>query len=503
MDDVRAQRIEELKSRYFDRLNLPSNLTSERLTIRQNLDRLHSLVEPPRIPRVSQGTGPIVVQDDRAQEELGRFRDHDLDRKSITADMDVIRFYRDLGQEPPSFVEAGPRKELYFDPKEVRVGILTAGGIAPGLNTVVESIVDRHCETYGLRSGPHGRGLILGFQDGFKGLENDCCEELNPDKVQGWCRLGASRLGVGRGSKDVDRWLEKVKTHDLDILYVIGGNGSLTGAWHLAQRALTQGINLAVGVVPKTMDNDILWIWQSFGFASAFEKATEVIQVLHTEAESNRRVGVIQFFGADSGHVAANAALGSGEVDAVLIPEQEFEVAELCNHIKQRVDRNKHAIVVMAEGARGIEHVGGKWVRWKAENRQQRDRNYESLKTALGQALKAAHLDHEVFGNQPQHFIRSVVPNSSDQVYCRRLADMVVDSCLAGYTGFMISSWLTEYVLVPLQFPARGGLTKDGAKTFPTGGIFWRTVTRSTGQPSFLTDEVKKRLLAGEIADSE
>jgi 6-phosphofructokinase 1 len=102
-----------------------------------------------------------------------------------------------------------------------------------------------------------------------------------------------------------------------DILYVIGGDGSLKTAHEIAVRNPTRSV---VGL-PKTMDNDVLWVWQSFGFDTAVEQATRVINTLHSEAEATRRICVVELFGAESGFVAANAVLGSGHVDAVLIPE--------------------------------------------------------------------------------------------------------------------------------------------------------------------------------------
>lgn len=264
------------KKKYFKRMQLPTNLTSERVTIVENLCKLHNLVEPRMIHR-AKSSPPVKVQEDEQQAILGRFRYSNQDRKYITADMDIIRFYTEkLQEEPPSFVEAGPRKSLYYDPSTVRVAVLTSGGIAPGLNTVIESIVERHVGVYGLKLGPLERGRILGFQDGFIGLEEDRYEELNPEKVRGWCRFGASKLGVGRGGQDINKWLQTVKKHDIDILYVIGGNGSLTGAWELGKAAEQGELNLSIAVVPKTMDNDILWVWQSFGFVTAFDRATEI-----------------------------------------------------------------------------------------------------------------------------------------------------------------------------------------------------------------------------------
>lgn len=501
--------IREFQNQYYDRMRMTSkkristNVTSERRIMVDRLDTMIKLVEPERIFRFrSKSNRPIVKQDPRVQETLGRFRYHETDRKCVTDDMDIIQFYsKILNTNPPSFVEAGPRELLFHDPLEVRVGLLTSGGIAPGLNTVIEAIVDRHCEIHAMHAPPsHKRSAVIGFLDGFIGLTDNLAQPLHPGDVEGWCRFGGSKLGVGRTYPNLDRWMEVLQQNQIDILYVIGGNGSLTAAHDIAQLALKRKLNMSVAVIPKTMDNDVLWIWQSFGFVTAVEKATEIINILHTEAESNRRVCVIQLFGAKSGHVAANASLASGEVDAVLIPEEPFEPRLISKHVAQRVNDKKHAVVVMAEGAQAIYRRAGKWYIWAADTREQRDKNFWLLQKALTDGLKGRNLTrYTVFGNQPQHTIRSVVANSHDQVYCRRLADMAVDSCLGGYTDFMISSWLTEYVIVPLVFPAKGGLTQQGYKTFPIGGIFWRTVLRSTGQPPFISPDARKAIDNGQV----
>jgi len=263
-DTERAEKCEQFKKKYFERMALPTNLTSERMISIENLCKLHELVNPQMIPR-ARSSQLVKVLPDEGQTILGRFRHPEFDRKCITDDMDIIRFYKeDLGEEPPSFVEAGPRKNLYYEPETVRVAILTSGGIAPGLNTVIESIVKRHVEVYGLRLGPLVPGRILGFYDGFIGLWENSYEQLNPEKVNGWCRFGGSKLGVGRDERrDVSKWLDVLKMNDIDILYVIGCNGSLTAAWELAKAAEREELNLSIGVVPKTMDNDVLWVWSS------------------------------------------------------------------------------------------------------------------------------------------------------------------------------------------------------------------------------------------------
>jgi 6-phosphofructokinase 1 len=481
MDDLeRRAKCNDMQSRYKNRVKTSVSPIGERMSIIEHLADLHLLVQPEQIIRPTKAW----IQSDDRQDTLGRFRDPAVDRKSITTDLDLIQFFRnELQEDPPSFIEAGPRRELYFDPTSVKVGILTSGGIAPGLNTVVEAIVENHVSSYGLRLAPLDQGKILGFRHGLLGLETDDCTELSPHSVAGWFRSGASKLGVGRGSTDVNEWIRTLRKHSIDILYIVGGNGSLTAGRKLADAIKSQGLSISVAVIPKTMDNDILWVWQSFGFASAFDKATEIINILHTEAESTARVCVVQLFGAKSGHVAANAALASGEVDAVLIPEVNVKTDLLTEFVKNRVARNGHALVVMAEAATIIGETGDKW---PVQTREQREENFLKVQSVLSKGLEDAGLGaNRVFLNQPQHLIRSVAPNAHDQVFCRRLGDLVVDNTLGGYTNFMISSWLNHYCLVPLVFSAKEGLTPGGYKTFPGGGVFWRTVRRSTGQPSF------------------
>jgi len=274
------------------------------------------------------------------------------------------------------------------------------------------------------------------------------------------------------------------------------------------------------------MDNDILWMWQSFGFLSAVEKAREIIEHLGTEVRSNPRLCVLQLFGSDSGFVVSHAVLASptGLCDAALIPEVDFSMEGLARWMKKQMhDRYKripHGLIVMAETAIPTDAL--KYVDFKPEdaevfdvgltqNEKDNIRKYvtlrdckwhiegqtsDDLRTAglkivskglpmllprvdamLGDAVMPDWNSMRVFTNEPRHILRAIRPSCSDVIIGHRLGTLAVDNAIAGYSDFMISQWLTEYVLIPLQ------LVVLGRKRIPPKGIFWTSVRAKTGQP--------------------
>lgn len=424
-------------------------------------------------------------QNPRSENEIGIYRSPES-RRLATADVDILRLFEQAGSPPPSFPEAGPRKELCFDPHRVKAAVVTTGGLAPGLNSVVHSIVDRHFNTYELNETLGG--AVYGIYDGFRGLR-DCASNsttLNPKVTLDWLRQGGSNLGSIRfrdpqGEKHlVDEIAKSITQMAIDILYVIGGDGSQLIAHKVAQAVPS----ISVLGVPKTMDNDVLWVRESFGFDTTVEQATHAINALHFEAQSTRRVGLLQFFGAESGFVAANAALASGQVDLVLIPEAFNNLSDeqlqhywkmLLGHLDDRVKRQAHmphAIVVVAEG------VETALVQQKSRKLGRKGDFLELLKQDIaGKVRDRRGRCLEIFVNEPRHYIRSGAANAHDQIFCERLGALAVDNGLAGYTNCMVSHWLTEYVLVPLE------LVVQGQKSIQTSGMFWRQVETSTGQP--------------------
>ncbi len=431
------------------------------------------------------------------EEILGRFCDPAA-RMVMTANLAQLKAFEEKEGAIPSFLEAGPRKTLRHCPDQTCVAIVTTGGLCPGLHRVIHSIVTRH--------HLYGTDIIYGVYDSFKGLVNleNNRIELSPTITEEWSDTGGSRLGNvryypnnKRDDNEIDDMVavisKELKYFDIDILYVIGGDGSLKVAHKIAVANPDRSI---VGI-PKTMDNDILWVWQSFGFRTAVEEATRVINTLHVEAASTRRICLIELFGAESGFVAANATLASGHVDLVLIPEvfSRMELPEIQEYLDNCIEHinksrkgivkgneraleashNLHALVVVAEGVGTVLEEKGYQVDGKPIKR---DEFIDHLKNLI--ELKARDVDEtpvQVFINQPRHNIRAVPANPHDQIYCERLGVLAVDNALAGYTDFMISQWLTEYVLVPLE------LVEKGQRGISLQGMFWRQVIYSTRQP--------------------
>ena len=473
-----------------NRIRDTAHITSERFILEHLLTEKKALA-----------TNVLMIESDKKpifncvpEEKLGLFRPETA-RKAATADTERLKAFRDAGLPEPSFFEAGPRVQLRHDPRCVRAAIVTTGGLAPGLNCVIHSIVKRHCKVYSIDKDI---GSIFGVYDSFRGLCTPplLLEELDPETTENWIDQGGSQLGSVRhyhGDPDDKDALPKMAEliarnltlKGIDILYVIGGDGSLKTAHYISQ----QCPKISIVGIPKTMDNDILWVWQSFGFDTAVEQASRVINVLHSEADSTRRICVIELFGAESGFVAANAALASGHVDAVLIPEvfkalteQETEpyLDSIINHIANRIIANRrnnpHAVIVLAEGVATV--LKEKSLSYKGRPVEKREDFLDMFAGAIHRSVQDARGEYvPVFTNEPRHHIRAVPANAHDQIYCERLGALAVDNALAGYRDFMVSQWLTEFVLVPLS------LVEEGKKCIPIHGMFWKQVVCSTGQP--------------------
>lgn len=470
------------------------NVATERVIIIGTLERLNTNVDQYR---------PIGIKNPLDQKRIGLFRPFNR-RKCVTVDMEIIEyFHKELKSLPPSFLEAGPREFLYFNPEKVRIGIVTPGGIAPGLNTVIHCIVNMH-QLYGMKKEAYG------FLGGFRGLAERRYEKLIAANTKSWIHKGGTVLSTSREKQEISQMVESLMALGINILYVVGGDGSLTCAHLISEEIVNKNISvrnrkIVVAGIPKTMDNDILWVWHSFGFDTAVEEATRAINVIHDDAKSTERICIMQLFGRDAGFVAAHAALASGQVDAVLVPEVEFRIEPLLDYIQEKIEDKNYALVVVAEGAGPNEYTDD-YIHNLLRN-EGYDKSDPSYRThpRVNEALAEGKLiflrdkfkeqfknfrsgRHSVFVSQPRHLIRAVPANSVDQIYCQRLADLAVHNALAGFTGFMISQWLTEYVLVPLRLVAEQMDPKNGkrlTKKIPPGGIFWTTVISATGQHSF------------------
>jgi 6-phosphofructokinase 1 len=392
------------------------------------------------------------------------------DRRALTARADWLMEFVKLTGRIPGFLAAGPRQILHFDPARLRVGVLTSGGVCPGVNTVVDALVRRHSFYAERLTFPGSRGTaVLGFQNGFRGLIEGKFIELTPFVTENWPRHGGTVLRTVR-EKDkeyppANLIVDALNRFNLDILYVIGGDGSLSKARDVTA-LLGAESNIAVVHIPKTMDNDLPWITESFGFQTAIAEAARLVNAIRDEAESNNRIAVVEVLGAGMGHTAAHTALGSGEVDLVLIPELgPIDFAKVLDHL----DR-----CLLAPRAKGYAVI-------LASERVQPDLDLSKPEDSeflqkLGKRYNVPDLANRVFVNQPRHFIRAVPANCHDQLYCRLLSDCAVDCALAGYTGFSSSKWLDNYVMVP--FARAAGFRKH----LPLEGMIWKQIMNLTGQ---------------------
>jgi 6-phosphofructokinase 1 len=376
--------------------------------------------------------------------------------------------------ELPAFEPGGPRSHLFFDPATVSAAIVTCGGLCPGLNDVIRGLVLQLTQEYGVPT-------VLGFRNGYRGLVPPDSEEpivLTPQSVSGIDRQGGTVLGTSRGAQDPEAMVDTLERHNISMLFVIGGDGTLRGASQIAASAQARGLAISVVGVPKTIDNDIPFIDHSFGFQTAFARAAESIRAARIEAESHPNgVGLVKLMGRHSGFIAAYASLASHDVDAVLIPEVPFSFqgpGGLLEYLHRRVDRRGHCVVVVAEGA-GQEQMSASGTDASGNARladagaMVRERIIASF-AAYRRELNLRYVD-------PGYAIRSVPANGYDGVYCTRLAHAAVHAALSGRTDMIVGAWHGRFVHLPI------GLVTSGRHLVDPDGDLWLAVLEATGQP--------------------
>jgi 6-phosphofructokinase 1 len=374
----------------------------------------------------------------------------------------------------PALEPGGPRKHLYFDPARTRAAIVTCGGLCPGLNNVIRGLVLEMADSYGITD-------VLGFRDGFRGLVGASGDpvKLTRDFVADIHNRGGTILGTSRGNQDPDVMVATLVRLGVSVLFVIGGDGSLRGAKGIADAAARLGVELSVIGVPKTIDNDIPYLDQSFGFQTAFTRATDSIKAAMTEASSTPYgIGLVKVMGRHSGFIACYASLASHDVDFVLIPEVPFSLDTFMGLLRKRVHRQGHAVIVVAEGAgqdlfthNGATDASGN-ARLADIGALLRERITEDF-AANSEELSLRYVD-------PGYAIRSVAANGWDAVYCLRLAQTAVHAAMAGRTAMVVGRWHGRFVHIPI--PVATGSRNE---VDPNGDL-WMSVLEATGQPERL-----------------
>jgi 6-phosphofructokinase 1 len=375
------------------------------------------------------------------------------------------------------FEIAGPRKKLFFDPKTVRAGVVTCGGLCPGLNNVIRSLFLELHHHYGVKE-------VLGFRGGYQGLDPARAAEpftLTCDFVDDIHREGGTILGTSRGPVDTGIAVENLIRRGVDMLFTIGGDGTQRGGNDLFQEARRRGHNLAVVGIPKTVDNDVAFVTRTFGYLTAIEEAVRVLQCAHTECHSVQNgVSIVKLMGREAGFIAAGATVASQDVNFTLIPELPFALqgkAGFLPLLKERILKRSHALIVVAEGA-GQDLLEGSGQERDASGNVKLKDIGPFLRHKIEHYFKAQQIPITVRYFDPSYVIRSVPADSEDAILCDFFARAAAHAAMAGKTGLVIGLLHDRFIHVPIEV-----LTRE-KKRLDTDGAAWHAVLAATGQPA-------------------
>jgi len=396
----------------------------------------------------------------------------DDERVLYHSTLEEMKPWLDAGATPPTMESAGPRPALFFEPSKLACGIVTCGGLCPGLNDVIREIVVSLHRHYGVKK-------VYGFRFGYEGLVRRMGHEpleLTPDSVARIHESGGSILGSSRGPQDPAEMVAYVRELGIGILFAIGGDGTLRGAQKIGEEAARRGVTLGVIGVPKTIDNDISFVQRTFGFETAVTETKRATYAANAEAEAARNgIGLVKLMGRDSGFIAAYSALVNNQVNFCLVPEVPFTLEGFLSALQRRLERRGHAVIVVAEGAGqdlmakdgGVDASGN--VRYGDIGVFLRDA-ITSYFTRIGTAITLKYID-------PGYTIRSLPATAHDSAFCLLLAQNAVHAGLSGRTNMVVSFWNHQFTHVPIAVAA------SARKKIDPESALWNSVVLSTGQP--------------------
>mgnify|MGYP003974294495 FL=1 len=414
----------------------------------------------------------------------------EIDKHHFISDDDKVLIYikskiiEEFNEEKvpiPAFELAGPRSKIYFDPSKVRCAIATCGGLCPGLNDIIRSIVLELYHGYGVRNI---YGIKYGLQ-GFIPKYGHDVVDMTPDMVVNILDMGGTILGSSRGPQEIEEIIDSLERMNIGILFMIGGDGTLMAATKIAGAIDERGLKTSIIGIPKTIDNDIYFIAKSFGFDTAVEVATSAIKGAHNEAEGYPNgIGLIKLMGRHSGYIASTAVLAQQDVNFVLIPEIDFDIEGpegFLAELEKRLRDRKHSVIVVAEGA-GQKYFEGKDDEWDASGNLKLKDIGVYLKERIADHFNKKNIEISLKYIDPSYMIRSLPANANDSVFCGFLGRDAVHAGMAGKTKILIGHWNNHFVHVPMELSAgkRKNVTPDGK--------LWRTVLESTGQGHLKND---------------
>ncbi|HOB61857.1 MAG TPA: ATP-dependent 6-phosphofructokinase [Candidatus Competibacteraceae bacterium] len=373
------------------------------------------------------------------------------------------------------FELAGPRDRLFFDPQQTRAGIVTCGGLCPGMNNVIRSLYLELHHGYGVRE-------VLGFRGGYQGLDPTRGPEplaLSSDVVRDIQNTGGTVLGTSRGPVDVEMAVDNLIRRGVNILFTIGGDGTQRGGNALFQEAQRRGHPLAVVGIPKTIDNDVAFVSRTFGYLTAVEEAAKVLDCAHIEAHSvHNGIALVKLMGRHAGFIAAGAAIASQDVNFAFVPEAPLQLDGADGFLaalKQRIQRRAHAVIVVAEGA-GQELLAGEAEERDASGNVKLHDIGLFLRERIERYFKAEGIPVTLRYFDPSYLIRSVPADAEDAILCDFFARNAVHAAMAGKTGLVIGLLHDNFIHVPIE------LLVSRKKRLDLNGPAWHAVLAATGQ---------------------
>lgn len=379
------------------------------------------------------------------------------------------------GGAPLTFEAAGPREHVFFNPAKTTAAIVTCGGLCPGLNDIIRGLVTQLHYRYAVTK-------VYGFRYGYEGLiarYGHTPMLLRPESVAQIHNFGGTILGTSRGPQKIAEMVDLLEEMNVDLMFVVGGDGTLRGAAEMAAECERRGLKKSVVGIPKTIDNDIMYLDKSFGFETAFAAAVGAVKSAYIESiGSVNGIGLIKLMGRDSGFIACYAALAAGNVDFVLVPEVEFELdgeRGLLEALRYRLAKKKNAVVIVAEGA------GQNLMQSEGGADASGNKKYGDIGLFLKDRINAFFKERRMEANlkyiDPSYIIRSVPANAQDNVYCSQLAQHAVHAAMAGKTAMLVGRWHGAFVHLPIA------LATQGRKKVDPQSELWHSVLETTGQP--------------------
>ena len=389
--------------------------------------------------------------------------------------LEGFRKAMESGIEPDSFELAGPRSMIYFAPAHTKAAIVTCGGLCPGINSVIRSLVRQLWYRYNVKN-------IVGIRYGYQGLSSQSKDEpiaLNPDNVMDIDTQGGSILGSSRGISDISDIVDTLERCNISQLYPIGGDGTMRGAHAIFGEIQRRNLKIAIVGVPKTIDNDIPFVRRSFGFETAVTISASVLTAAHNEAKGTKNgIGLVKLMGRHSGYVTATATLCTGSPNFCLIPEIPFTLegpGGLLALLEKRFTTKDHALIAVAEGA-GQQYFPESTDRDASGNVRFGDIGV-LLKDRITQHFKEKKLEMSVKYIDPSYLIRAAPATPTDSLLCSRLAQDAVHAAMAGKTGMVVGYWHGQNTHVPIE------ALLGQSQRIKADGSLWFNVLETTGQP--------------------